>query len=53
MKQRYDLIATQRFPMLQDNDDDPARRRPDRISGYRIPAQDGSKARARISWRTL
>jgi hypothetical protein len=34
MKQRYDLIATQRYPMLQDNDDDVPPEPPDRVEVY-------------------
>jgi len=34
MKQRYDLIATQRYPMLQDNDDDLAPEPPDHVEVY-------------------
>ena len=33
-KQRYDLIATQRYPMLQDNDDDRVPEPPDRVEVY-------------------
>ena len=34
MKQRYDLIATQCYPMLQDNDDDRIPEPPDRVEVY-------------------
>ena len=34
MKQRYDLIATQHYPMLQDNDDDRVPEPPDRVEVY-------------------
>ena len=34
MKQRYDLIASERYPMLQDNDDDRAPEPADRVETY-------------------
>jgi hypothetical protein len=34
MKQRYDLVATQRYPLLQDNDDDLVPEPPDRVEVY-------------------
>ncbi len=34
MKEHYDLIATQRYPMLQDNDDDRVPEPPDRVEVY-------------------
>ncbi len=41
MKQRYDLIATQRYPMLQDNDDDRAPEPPDHFDVYEFVPREG------------
>jgi hypothetical protein len=41
MKQHYDLIATQRYPMLQDNDDDRVHEPPDWVEVYEfVPRQN-------------
>ena len=40
MQQRYDLIATERYPLLQDNDNDPTPEPPDRVEVYEfVPRQ--------------
>ncbi len=40
MKQRYELIATERYPMLQDNDDDRVPEPPDRVEVYEFVPRD-------------
>ena len=44
MKQRYDLIAAQRYPMLQDNDDDAVPEPPDRVEVYEFVPKDKTRS---------
>ncbi|MGA2254492.1 MAG: hypothetical protein ABSG53_07520, partial [Thermoguttaceae bacterium] len=44
MKQRYDLTATQHYPLLQDNDDDRVPEPPDRVDVYEFLPREETRA---------
>ncbi len=48
MEQRYELVATQRYPMLQDNDDDRAPEPPDRVEVYEFLPRGETRSASRL-----